>query len=131
MRQHLAAIALVVPDYDQAIAFYVGKLGFELVEDTKLSDEKRWVLVAPPMSGPNGCRLLLAKAANDPQRNAIGRQAGDRVFLFLNTDDFDRDHARFIAAGVQFTEPPRDEPYGRVAVFTDPFGNRWDLIEPV
>ncbi|WP_221030374.1 VOC family protein [Actomonas aquatica] len=128
--QHLAALTLVVPDYDEAIRYYTGQLGFELVEDTDLGDGKRWVLVAPPGSGPTGCRLLLARAANAPQRAAIGHQTGGRVFLFLHTDDFDRDHAAFTARGVRFLEAPRDEPYGKVAVFSDPFGNHWDLLQP-
>jgi len=130
MTQHLSAISLVIPDYDAAIAFYVGILGFTLCEDTPLSPTKRWVTVAPPGSGAAGCRLLLARAADEAQRAVIGRQAGGRVFLFLDTDDFDRDHARMIRGGVIFIEEPRDEPYGRVAVFADPFGNRWDLIQP-
>ncbi|MGF1605448.1 MAG: VOC family protein [Rhodothalassiaceae bacterium] len=128
MRQCLSANTLVVPDYDAALAFYVGALGFILIEDTAVSATKRWVLVAPP--GSTETRLLLAEAATPAQRAAIGNQTGGRVFLFLSTDDFDRDHARFLDAGVRFLEAPRDEPYGRVAVFEDPFGNRWDLIEP-
>ena len=128
MRQSLAAVALLVPDYDAGIAFFVGKLGFDLVEDTELAPSKRWVRVRPP--GTDGTALLLARAASPEQECAIGKQAGGRVFLFLHTDDFDRDHARFTAAGVHFVEPPRVEPYGKVAVFRDPFGNRWDLVEP-
>ncbi|GAB5560243.1 MAG: VOC family protein [Synoicihabitans sp.] len=127
MKQTIGTLSLVVPDYDEAIAFYVNKLGFDLVEDTDLGNGKRWVLVAPP--GSHGTRLLLAKAASPEQEHAIGNQAGGRVFLFLNTDDFTRDHARFYAAGVDFLECPRHEPYGTVAVFRDPFGNKWDLIE--
>lgn len=123
----LGAISLVVPDYDEAIAFYVGKLRFALTEDTRLSDEKRWVTVCPP---GGGCQLLLAQAATDEQRAVVGRQAGGRVFLFLRTDDFDRDHAEMTAAGVHFREAPRNEAYGRVAVWEDPFGNAWDLVEP-
>jgi catechol 2,3-dioxygenase-like lactoylglutathione lyase family enzyme len=123
----LATVTLVVPDYDQAIAFYVGALGFRLIEDTPLSAEKRWVVVCPP--GGGAC-LLLAKAANAEQTAAIGNQAGGRVAFFLETDDFARDHAAFSAAGVHFLEPPRTEPYGTVAVFVDPFGNKWDLIGP-
>ena len=126
---NLSAVSVVVPDYDEALAFYVGTLGFTLCEDTMLSPTKRWVTVAPPDSGASGCRLLLARAANEAQRAAIGRQAGGRVFLFLNTGDFARDHARMVRKGVRFIEKPRDEPYGRVAVFEDPFGNPWDLIE--
>lgn len=126
----LATITLLVPDYDEAIDFYTGSLGFDLVEDTDLgADEnggKRWVVVGPQ----NGARLLLARAANDTQRAAIGQQAGGRVAFFLETDNFADAHARFTAAGVTFLEDPRTEPYGTVAVFSDPFGNRWDLIEP-
>ena len=125
---HLGAIALVVPDYDEAIAFYVGKLGFDLIEDTRLSDTKRWVLVAPP--GSTETRLLLAKADGPEQRTRIGNQAGGRVFLFLHTDDFQRDFAAMRQKGVRFLEQPRHEPYGTVAVFVDPFGNKWDLIQP-
>jgi catechol 2,3-dioxygenase-like lactoylglutathione lyase family enzyme len=128
MRQSIGAIALLVPSYEAGLAFYVGTLGFDLIEDTALAGDKRWVLVAPP--GGGGTRLLLARAADEAQRQAIGRQAGGRVFLFLHTDDLARDHRRYLAVGVAFEEAPRDEPYGSVAVFRDPFGNRWDLIEP-
>lgn len=128
MRQDLAAVALLVPDYDEAIAYFTRVLGFDLVEDTWLSAEKRWVRVRPPGSG--GTSILLARAASDEQRAAIGRQGGGRVWLFLHTDDFAADHGRLLAAGVAFAEPPRREPYGTVAVFTDRYGNRWDLIEP-
>ena len=128
MTQHLAAIALVVPDYDEAIAFYVGKLGFELVEDTRLGETKRWVLVAPP--GSRETRLLLAKADGPEQRTRIGNQAGGRVFLFLHTDDFQRDYEAYRARGVRLLEPPRHETYGTVAVFVDLYGNKWDLIQP-
>lgn len=127
MKQVIGALALVVPDYDLAIAFYTQKLGFDLIENTRLSDGKRWVLVAP--RGSTETRLLLALAANDDQRAAIGNQTGGREFLFLETDDFDRDHQAMLAAGVTFLEEPRVEPYGKVAVFQDPFGNKWDLIE--
>ncbi len=127
MAQHIAALALVVPDYDDALAFFVGTLGFDLVEDTVLSPEKRWVLVAPP--GARECRILLAKAASAEQAKAIGSQTGGRVFLFLATDDFDRDHSRMLGAGVHFLEPPRTETYGKVAQFRDPYGNKWDLVE--
>ena len=127
MRQHLGLTALVVRDYDEALAFSVGKLGFELREDTELSDGKRWVVVAPPGSVESG--LLLARAANARQATAIGNQSGGRVFLFLATDNFDRDHARYLQSGVNFVEQPRVEPYGKVAVFEDLYGNRWDLIE--
>ncbi|MEZ5670639.1 MAG: VOC family protein [Alphaproteobacteria bacterium] len=128
MSAHIAAVALLVPDYDAGLDFYVGRLGFALVEDTDLGDGKRWVLVAPP--GARETRLLLAKAASPAQAAAVGNQAGGRVFLFLATDDFARDHAAFTAAGVRFLEPPRHEAYGTVAVFADPWGNRWDLIQP-
>jgi catechol 2,3-dioxygenase-like lactoylglutathione lyase family enzyme len=128
MTQHLAAIALVVPDYDEAIAFYVGKLGFELIEDTKLSNTKRWVLVAPP--GSRETRLLLAKADSPDQKTRVGNQAGGRVFLFLHTDDFARDHEKMRAQGIRFLESSRHEAYGTVAVFVDPYGNKWDLIQP-
>ena len=124
---YTAALALFVPDYDDALAFYVGTLGFDLVEDTVLSPEKRWVLVAPP--GARECRILLAKAASDMQTRAIGNQTGGRVFLFLSTDDFDRDHERMLRAGVQFLEPPRTETHGKVAQFRDPYGSKWDLVE--
>ena len=122
----ISALALVVPDYDAAIAFYVGKLGFTLTDDVD-QGRKRWVTVEPP---GGGVRLVLARAEGDAQQAAIGNQAGGRVFLFLTTDDFARDHARMIAAGVAFEEAPRHEPYGTVAVWCDPFGNRWDLIGP-
>jgi catechol 2,3-dioxygenase-like lactoylglutathione lyase family enzyme len=128
MTQHLSAIALVVRDYDEAIAFYAGTLGFTLIEDTKLSDSKRWVLVAPP--GSKETRLLLAKADGPEQKTRIGNQTGGRLFLFLHTDDFERDHAAMRDRGVRFLEPPRHESYGTVAVFADPYGNKWDLIQP-
>jgi catechol 2,3-dioxygenase-like lactoylglutathione lyase family enzyme len=127
MRQVLSAVALLVPSYDEGLAFYVEKLGFALIEDTPLGDGKRWVLVAPP--GSRETRLLLARATTDAERAAIGTQAGGRVFLFLETDDFWADHRRYQEAGVAFREAPREEPYGTVAVFSDPFGNLWDLIQ--
>lgn len=127
MKQVIGALTLVVPDYDRAIAFYTQKLGFDLIEDTRLSATKRWVLVAP--KGSTETRLLLARADGPNQEAAIGNQAGGRVFLFLETDDFDRDHQAMLGAGVTFLEAPRVEPYGKVAVFRDPFGNKWDLIE--
>lgn len=127
MAQKLAMIALLVDDYDKALSYYVGKLGFKKTEDTKLSNSKRWVTVIPPGSA-NG--LLLARAANERQLHAIGNQSGGRVFLFLETDDFERDHERYVRNGVKFVESPRDETYGKVAVFEDLYGNRWDLIEP-
>jgi catechol 2,3-dioxygenase-like lactoylglutathione lyase family enzyme len=129
MKQHISALALLVPGYDEAIAYYVERLGFELVEDTVLSATKRWVVVAPPGNSETG--LLLARADSPEQRAAIGNQAGGRVFLFLKTDDFDRDFARLKKAGVEFLEEPRVEAYGKVAVFRDAFGNKWDLIEPL
>jgi catechol 2,3-dioxygenase-like lactoylglutathione lyase family enzyme len=124
----IAAVALVVPDYDAAIAFYVGAIGFELRSDEDMGGGKRWVTVAPPGADT---AILLARAVNARQHAAIGNQTGGRVGFFLHTDDFDRDHARMRAAGVVFDEAPRDEPYGRVAVWRDPFGNRWDLIGPL
>ena len=127
MNQSIGAISLVIPDYDEAIDFYANSLGFQLVEDTNLGNGKRWVLVAPP--GSTETRLLLAKADSSAQVSAIGNQTGGRVFLFLNTDDFARDYDTFRSRGVQFLEAPRQEPYGTVAVFQDPFGNKWDLIE--
>lgn len=126
MTARIAAVALVVPDYDAAIDFYVGKLGFRLVEDVD-QGHKRWVTVEPP---GGGARLLLARAEGAAQKAAIGNQAGGRVFLFLRTDDFARDHSAMLAAGVTFEEDPRHEPYGSVAVWRDPFGNRWDLLGP-
>jgi len=124
----IAAITLVVPDYDEAIAHYCDGLGFDLVEDTDFGGGKRWVLVAPP--GSTETHLLLGKASTPAQRQRIGDQTGGRVFLILHTDDFARDHARFSAAGAVFTETPREEPYGTVAVFRDRFGNLWDLLQP-
>jgi catechol 2,3-dioxygenase-like lactoylglutathione lyase family enzyme len=129
MKQHIAAVTLLVPDYDKAIAYYVGKLGFKLVEDTTLSPIKRWVVVAPPGNSETG--LLLAQADSPNQRQAVGNQSGGRVFLILKTDDFDRDFARFKKAGIEFLEEPRTEAYGKVVVFRDAFGNKWDLIEPL
>jgi catechol 2,3-dioxygenase-like lactoylglutathione lyase family enzyme len=124
--RRVSLTTLLVADYNEALAFFVGKLGFQLREDTRLSAEKRWVVVAPESGG----RLLLAKAVDDKQRAAIGMQAGGRVFLFLETDDFARDHSAYVAAGVRFLEEPRIEPYGRVAVFEDLYGNKWDLLGP-
>jgi catechol 2,3-dioxygenase-like lactoylglutathione lyase family enzyme len=124
----LTQVALVVRDYDEALSFYVGALGFTLVEDTAMGGGKRWVVVAPP--GDGGARLLLARAATPEQLARVGDQTGGRVFLFLHTDDFARDHAHYVANGVRFVEGPREEPYGRVGVFLDLYGNKWDLIEP-
>ncbi|GAA0643494.1 VOC family protein [Brevundimonas lenta] len=123
----ISAISLLVRDYDEAIAFYVGKLGFELSENTDMGGGKRWVR-ATPKGGQTS--LLLAKATSEAQLSQVGDQAGGRVWLFLETDDFARDHAAWTAAGVTFRESPRYEPYGTVAVFEDLYGNAWDLIEP-
>lgn len=123
----LGAVSLLVCDYDEAIAFFVGKLGFDLTADTDMGDGKRWVMVTPK-GGQTA--LLLAKATTPEQAARIGDQAGGRVWLFLQTDDFARDHATWTAAGVLFREAPRHEPYGKVAVFEDLYGNAWDLIEP-
>ncbi len=128
MTQRIGHIALVVRDYDEAIEFYVGVLGFRIVEDTPLNGDKRWVLVEPP--GTSGTSLLLARAATPEQESRIGNQTGGRVFLFLQTDDFDRDYSALKAQGVRFVESPRDEAYGKVVVFQDLYGNRWDLLEP-
>lgn len=128
MRQSIIHVALVVRDYDEAIAFYTGTLGFRLVEDTyQPAQDKRWVVVAPPGSG--GTSLLLARASTAEQAAFVGDQAGGRVFLFLETDDFRRDYERMVAAGVRFVREPKDEPYGTVAVFADLYGNLWDLIQ--
>jgi catechol 2,3-dioxygenase-like lactoylglutathione lyase family enzyme len=125
---YVGLTTLVVRDYDEAIAFYVHRLGFDLVEDTALDDAgKRWVVVAPP--GGRGAALLLARAAGPEQETRIGDQTGGRVGWFLSTDDFRRDHARLLAAGVVFEEAPRHEAYGTVAVFRDLYGNRWDLLQ--
>jgi catechol 2,3-dioxygenase-like lactoylglutathione lyase family enzyme len=129
MKQYIAALTLLVPRYDEAIAYYVERLGFRLVEDTVLSPTKRWVVIAPPGNSETG--LLLVQADSPEQKAAIGNQAGGRVFLFLNTDDFDGDFARLTKAGIEFLEQPRLEVYGKVAVFRDAFGNKWDLIEPL
>lgn len=126
MNQRLAHIALVVQDYDEAIAFYTQKLGFELLEDTALSETKRWVLVKP--RGDGECCLLLAQAANDEQRSRVGNQTGGRVFLFLHTDDFWRDYHKLVENGIVFVREPAVEAYGTVAVFKDLYGNLWDLI---
>ena len=127
-QQRLGAVSYLVREYDEAIAFFTQRLGFRLVEDTPLGGGKRWVRVAPP--GGTGPSLLLAKAVTPEQAAAVGRQAGGRVFLFLETDDFARDHGAMLAAGVVFDEAPRREPYGRVAVFRDLYGNKWDLLQP-
>jgi uncharacterized glyoxalase superfamily protein PhnB len=128
MNQQIAQIALVVNDYDEAIKFYIEKLNFVLIEDTKLSETKRWVVIAP--QGTGGCKLLLAKDANDEQRSRTGNQTGGRVFLFLNTDDFERDYNNMLNNGVSFVREPVKEKWGTVAVFEDLYGNIWDLIGP-
>lgn len=128
MKQSLLHIALVVRDYDEALDFYVGKLGFSLVEDTDQPEQnKRWVVIAPP--GSSGTSLLLARASTPEQAAFVGNQAGGRVFLFLRTDDFWRDYKRMVSLGVTFIRQPKEESYGVVAVFEDLYGNRWDLIE--
>lgn len=127
MNQSIIHIALLVKDYDKAIDFYAGKLNFKIVEDTRLSESKRWVLIQPP--GSSGCCLLLAKAVDEYQELAVGNQSGGRVFLFLQTDDFYRDYNRMLASGVLFTREPTEESYGTVAVFKDLYGNLWDLIQ--
>lgn len=128
MTQKIAHVALVVRDYDEAIKFYTEKLNFQLLEDTKLTEDKRWVLLAP--TGAKECCLLLAKATNDRQTESIGNQTGGRVFLFLFTDDFWRDYNRMLDKNISFIRPPKEEDYGIVAVFEDLYGNLWDLLQP-
>jgi uncharacterized glyoxalase superfamily protein PhnB len=128
MKQSIAQFALVVNDYDEAIAFYTQKLHFVLLEDTVLSETKRWVRVAPP--GSNGCCLLLAKAANNEQKTRVGNQTGGRVFLFLHTDNFQRDYQNLLDHQIRIVREPVKEPYGTVAVFEDLYGNLWDMIQP-
>jgi catechol 2,3-dioxygenase-like lactoylglutathione lyase family enzyme len=131
MKQQLALVAIVVADYDEAIAWYTEKLGFELAEDsadTRQGPGRRWVVVKP--AGTGGAAFLLARASNAQQKQAIGNQAGGRVFLFLHTDDFARDYRDYSSRGVSFVRGPSEEQYGQVAVFEDLYGNRWDLIEP-
>lgn len=129
MRQSIATVALVVRDYDEALAFYVGTLGFTLVEDTYIpSQDKRWVTIAPP--GSTGPLLLLARAVDEEQSSRIGNQTGGRVFLFLHTDDFWRDYATYRSKGVVFLREPKEESYGTVAVFADLYGTLWDLLQP-
>lgn len=128
MSQHIASFALVVPDYDEAIEWYCGILGFRLIEDTRLTDTKRWVRVAP--LGSVDFSLLLARAVTPEQSSRIGNQTGGRVFLFLNTDDFWRDYHALSSKGVVFRRPPAEQTYGTVAVFEDLYGNLWDLIQP-
>lgn len=133
MPAHLAAVTYLVRHYDEAILWFTRKLGFTVVEDTPLSPEKRWVLLAPPGTAhsPAAARLLLARASTPSQLAAVGAQTGGRVAFFLFTDDFHRDHTAFLAAGVIFRETPRREPYGTVAVFEDLYGQPWDLIQPL
>jgi catechol 2,3-dioxygenase-like lactoylglutathione lyase family enzyme len=128
MARSIAKLALLVRDYDEAIAFFTDALRFALVEDTPLGAEKRWVVVTPP--GGQGAALLLARAASPEQLAHVGNQAAGRVFLFLHTSNFWHDYRHMLAHGVRFAEEPREEPYGRVAVFLDLYGNRWDLLEP-
>jgi catechol 2,3-dioxygenase-like lactoylglutathione lyase family enzyme len=128
MRQAIVHVALVVREYDEALAFYVGRLGFRVVEDEEQPEQnKRWLVIAPP--GSSGTSLLLARASTPEQEPFIGNQAGGRVFLFLRTDDFWRDYGRMVAAGVRFVRPPSEQAYGTVAVFEDLYGNRWDLLQ--
>jgi predicted enzyme related to lactoylglutathione lyase len=127
MPQHITQFAITVYEYDEALAFYVGKLGFECVEDTDLGGGKRWVRVRP--AGSSGTGILLARAVNDPQRASVGHQTGGRVFVFLETDDLRRDYDALCARGVVFVREPTEESYGTVAVFEDLYGNRFDLIE--
>jgi catechol 2,3-dioxygenase-like lactoylglutathione lyase family enzyme len=128
MNQNIVQIALVVNDYDEAIHFYTNKLKFVLLEDTALSESKRWVVIAPP--GSSGCSLLLAKAANEEQKSRVGNQTGGRVFLFLHTDNLVRDVENLQAQEIRIVRGPVTEEYGKVAVFEDLYGNLWDLIEP-
>ncbi len=128
MKQKIAHITLLVTDYDEAIDFFTRKLNFDLIEDTRLEDSKRWILVAP--KGSVECRILLAKASNEEQKKQIGNQSGGRVFLFLHTEDFERDYQNLLRQEIKIIRPPSDEEYGRVAVFEDLYGNLWDLVEP-
>ena len=129
MQQKIANIALVVKDYDEAIEFYTKKLHFDLIEDTILSPTKRFVRIAP--KGSSNCCLLLTKAKNEEQLSRVGNQAGSRVFLFLHTDDFERDYQNLIHHQIKIIRPRTEEAYGKVAVFEDLYGNLWDLVEPV
>lgn len=129
MKQALGLVSLVVHDYDEALSFFIGTLGFTLVEDTYVPEQdKRWVVVSPP--GATESRLLLARASSAEQESRVGSQTGGRVFLFLYTDDFWRDYERYRSRGVEFVRPPKEEPYGTVAVFRDLYGNMWDLLQP-
>ena len=127
--QTIAHIALVVKDYDEAISFYTEKLGFDLIEDTKMNETKRWVVISP--RGSNSCKLLLAKAANAEQLSRVGNQTGGRVFLFLYTNNFQKNYDAYRSKGIEFVRGPSRESYGTVAVFKDLYGNLWDLIEPI
>ena len=127
MNQRIGQIALVVENYDKAIEFYIQKLNFELIEDTKLSDTKRWVIIAP--KGQGGCQILLAQASSKEQLSCVGNQTGGRVFLFLYTDDFDRDYLNLVNHKIQIVHEPVSQPWGRVVVFADLYGNLWDLLE--
>ncbi len=128
MNQRIAHIALLVKDYDEAIKFYTEKLNFKIIEDTKLSETKRWVIISP--TGSAGCNILLAKAANEKQLASVGNQTGGRVFLFMFTDDFWRDYQKMQEKGINFVRKPNNEEYGTVAVFEDLYGNLWDFIQP-
>jgi catechol 2,3-dioxygenase-like lactoylglutathione lyase family enzyme len=129
MERSIGQISIVVRDYDEALGYYINVLGFELVEDTVLTPEKRWVVIKPKNSSGQGCNLLLARAANPHQENFIGNQTGGRVFLFLYTDDIQRDHEMLLKNDVKIVRPPSIEDYGTVLVFSDLYGNLWDLIE--
>ena len=131
MERMIGQISILVKDYDEALKFYINKLGFELIEDTQLTPEKRWVVISPKNSGGKGCSLLLAKASNSQQENFIGNQTGGRVFLFLYTDNFKRDYDLLLKNEVNIVRPPSQEAYGQVLVFSDLYGNLWDLIEPI
>lgn len=128
MKRKIAHMALIVSDYDEAIAFYTQILNFKLIEDTKLNEKKRWVLVSPNNKG--GTNLLLAKAQKDEEKAAVGNQSGGRVFLFLYTNDFEKEYQNLLAHNVKIVREPKNEPYGTVAVFADLYGNLWDLIQP-
>jgi catechol 2,3-dioxygenase-like lactoylglutathione lyase family enzyme len=131
VEKFVGQISILVRDYDEALDFYINVLGFTLVEDTILLPEKRWVVISPSNTKGRGCNLLLAKASNSVQEKYIGNQTGGRVFLFLYTDDFNRDYSLLIKNGVEIVRPPSDESYGRVLVFSDLYGNLWDLIESI
>jgi len=130
MERMIGQISILVKDYDEALRFYINKLGFVLVEDTPLNSEKRWVVSKPGNTNEQGCNLLLAKASNPHQKNFIGNQTGGRVFLFLYTDNFKRDYELLVKNSVEIVRPPKEESYGKVLVFSDLYGNLWDLIEP-